>query len=375
MQSNFISFFRYLRPAKAGAFAAGAAALFMVGAVAVAEEKSADAAASGQLTTEEQPAQQPAEPAVFATVDGVNILLRDYNILYTRLQRERYYHGKVSQLEIGQLQREVGKTVVDRALLTQEVKRLGAEVDEEELQRAVDESMMIFDERFASQEDYQKDREKLIEGVKSRAISSMRIRDLEKNVRESVVDPGDEVLKAYYQENLELFTQPGQYRLSVILLAVDPSAGFQAVTDTIEEAKGLVEAMRAGNADFAEMAEAISNDKSAVSGGDMGYQHQGMLAPGVESAMDELSVGDISDPIRLLEGVAIFRLTERLLPNVQPYDVVRERVLGLWIRESQDKAWNGLIEGLKAKAKIVVHDDFFVPLTEAVEEGEEGEEG
>jgi len=367
MQFNFTSISEYsYTVGRVGLMAAAALLVFCSGA-AMAEEETSGAEASAQLEATEQASQ--GKSPVFATINGVEIKMRDFKLESARLERERYYHAKVQEHKLGEFQREVRDLLVEKVLLIQEVERRGAEVDAEELQRRVDETMASFDEQFGSSEEYQKERETVLGGITHKITNSIRMRDLESEVRASVVDPGDDVLKAYYQESLELFTQPGQYRISIILLGLDPSAGAQSVIDATEEAKGLVDALRAGNADFAELAEAISTDKSAANGGDMGYQHSGMLAPAIEAVLNDMSVGEISDPLRVLEGVSIIRLDERILPNVQPFDLVRERILGLWIRENQDKAWDDLIADLRNNADIKIYDSFFAPLPATEMEG------
>jgi len=370
MRSDSLSLFQYLSQMQRkgiGYIAAAIAMTIFLGMPVVMAEESSDALPEAPASPEGQ-ISDPGR-AVFATVNDMKILMRDYSYQYALVQRDRYYHAKVQEHKLAEFQREIRDMLIEKALLIQEVNRRADPVNTEELQTRLDKSMEEFDKRYVNDEAYQKDRDTLLEGIKSNIMSSMRMRDLEKNVRDAVVDPGEDVLRQYYKENIELFTQPGQYRLSVILIGLDPSGGAQPIMDAVEEAAGLVKALREGNADFAELAEAISTDKSSVNGGDMGYQHQGMLAPGVESLLSDMSVGDISDPIRVLEGISIFRLDDRVLPNVQPYDVVRERVLGLWLREHKDKAWNDLIAGLRKKAKIVVHDDFFEPLPDAPVEG------
>ena len=370
MQSNIIPLFKGSYPTERmiTTFIAGCASLaLLICNAAMAEEPVAKTSSELQQATGEQ--EPDPDKKVFATVGDINILMRDFKLQYALIERERYYHAKVQEHLVGEFQREIRDILIEKALLRIEVKRRADPVNAEELKLRLDDSMAQFDERFGKSEIYQKEREIFKGGIKDQITAQMRVRDLEKKIRDSVVDPGDDVLKQYYQQNLELFTQPGQYRLSVILLGVDPSSGVQAVLDTVEEAKGLVEALRNGNADFAEMAEAISADKSAVNGGDMGYQHQGMLAPGVEAVLDDMSEGDISEPVRVLEGISIFKMDDKVLPNVQPFDLVRERVLGLWLRENKDKAWNDFITGLKENTKIVVYDDFFEPLPEG--EGEQ----
>ncbi|MDX8410420.1 MAG: peptidylprolyl isomerase [Mariprofundaceae bacterium] len=382
MRSNFISMFKYCYHSQrtVETFIVGLMALTILACGTSMAEEAVPATASEPATTSESlpaAADQAVDPStrVFAIVGDMKILMRDFDIEYARIQKERYYHSKVQEHKVAELQREVREKLVDRALISQEVERRADPVNEQLLEQMLGTSMASFDERFGEDEGYQKDREVFVKGMRAKIANSLRIQGIEKIIRDSVTEPDEDALKQYYQENLELFTQPGQHRVSVILLGIDPSLGIQKVMETTEEAKGLVAALRAGSADFSELAEAISTDKSAANGGDMGYQHVGMMAPPVEAVLAEMSEGEISDPIRVLEGVSIFRLEERMLPNVQPFDTVRERILGLWLRENKEKAWTDFVSGLKEGVKIVVYDDFFMPFPDTAADGKENQAG
>ena len=67
-----------------------------------------------------------------------------------------------------------------------------------------------------------------------------------------------------------------------------------------------------GGDDFAKLAKANSDDKlSAAQGGDLGWSSPGRLVPQFEKVMDELEIGDISQPFETQFGWHILQVLER----------------------------------------------------------------
>jgi len=89
-------------------------------------------------------------------------------------------------------------------------------------------------------------------------------------------------------------------------------------------AEKLVQALRAG-ASFADAAQNFSVSPSADSGGDMGWLPIGRLPPQILSLMLVMSPGDVTDPIKLQNAVAIFKMRGlREKDTVRPKTVTTE---------------------------------------------------
>jgi parvulin-like peptidyl-prolyl isomerase len=188
---------------------------------------------------------------------------------------------------------------------------------------------------------------------------------LEKLVR-NVPDPTEKQLREYYAAHMDKFTAPEQQRVSLILLRVDPSSPGEVWQQAFEEGKGLVSRLH-GGADFAEMAREHSGDASADEGGDMGYIHSGMLSEAGQEQVNKLKPGEISDPVVMMEGVAIFRLTERVPPKINQFEDIKERARGLWLTEQSNNAWQSLIVELKKKTPVRVNESLYLPLPDAAD--------
>jgi len=140
---------------------------------------------------------------------------------------------------------------------------------------------------------------------------------------------------------------------------VPPSADEETWTEKIDVAEQLKHRVEKGE-DFATLAKQYSGHPSAVNGGDLGYLHQGMLDEGVQETVEALDINQISDPIRVLEGIVLFRLNGIQTEKLKPFDEVRQRAAGLLYRELQDKAWDNYVHELKASADIYINEKLYV---------------
>lgn len=316
------------------------------------------ALAAGTLTgiaAEPTATTRPAEPAasaapVFATVGGTVIGIAEYDIAYAQAQRQKFYHRQAPEHEVRALKREVGDNLINRVLLLEEAGRRGIQPE----RAKIDAALAGYEKQYGGSPQWPRMKAEALPALVAELERQSRVEQLERAVRE-IGTPADAQLQSFYDRNNALFTEPAKQRVSLILLKVDPSS-TQAVWDqAMEEGKAIAGRLAKG-ADFAETARLHSGDQSAAGGGDMGYMHRGAIAEYVAQRLDKLALNEVSEPIQILEGIAIFKVTERIEPQLHPLPKVRERAIQLWKREQSELAWKGLIERLRAAASINVLD-------------------
>ena len=288
--------------------------------------------------------------AVFARVNGRPITVERYEEELHLAYRQKFYHGQPPEEKMAQLRREVGDTLIDRVLLLAEAERRGIQPDEEKSEKA----LAAFAARYGENPQWQKRRAELlpvlVRGLREQTI----LERLEHAVRE-VPPAGTEQARQYFDAHPDAFTEPERLRLSVILIKVDPGARQAEWDKAREQAQSIHQQLVAG-ADFATLARARSGDSSAANGGDMGYVHRGMLPDALHAQIDRMSAGTLSEPLVLLEGVALFRLEERLPPSVKSFADSKERAAGLWQRERAERQWSEFKLALRSAATIEVID-------------------
>ena len=131
---------------------------------------------------------------------------------------------------------------------------------------------------------------------------------------------------AYYDENLDKYTEEEQVRASHILIG---TMGEDALSPEAAKAKAedVIRQLKAG-ADFAALAKDVSTDKgSAVSGGDLGFfpQRGRMVEPFADAAF-ALKVDEISEPVETQFGYHIIKVTDRKERTVRTLEEVKEEI-------------------------------------------------
>lgn len=303
-----------------------------------------------------------AQQAFFAKVGDVVITHDEYNAALSSAARAKFYHGTPPQNEIASLQRNVADQMVTRILLVREAKRRGLQPDSAEIAK----TLQGYEQRYAGNEQWKQTRDKVLPGLTARLEEDSLVAVLEKAVR-NLPPPTQKEVKAYYAANPDKFTEPEQLRVSVILLKVDPSSPAAAWIKADEKAKELIGQLESGS-DFAAVAREHSMDHTARHGGDLGYLHRGMLPEGTETIIGALKIGEISKSVRLLEGVAVFRVTDRKLSKLNSFDKVQARATDLLHRDQADAAWKKLVAELKKKTPARIDQSSFLPLTEQAAE-------
>lgn len=307
-------------------------------------------------------AAEPAPESVFARLGDAVITFEEYNNAFGAAARGKFYHGKAPENEVAKLQREVADKLVARVLLLREAKRRGIAPDQAEIQKTVE----GYEKRYGNSEQWKRTRDQVLPGLTARLADDSILKQFEKSVR-ALPDPQVQEVEAYYKKHQDKFTEPERLRVSSILLKVDPSSPPEARAQAEVAAKAVYAKLKEGG-DFAALARENSDDRSGPSGGDMGYLHKGMVPQAVQDLLATMKPGETSEPLHLLEGVAILRLTERVEPRLHPFERVKERAAALLKRDKSEEVWNSLIAELKKATPAQINDGDFLPLVETTDE-------
>ncbi|MDH3756595.1 MAG: peptidylprolyl isomerase [Gammaproteobacteria bacterium] len=298
-------------------------------------------------------AETAAADEVFASVGEISISREEFEREVYAAARQTYYHGEPpSAAEYIEFRKGVADRLIDRQVLLEEAERREIEPDTASIEKRIAQ----YEARYGDTERWQSEGPAMAAALRQRFEQDSILELFEKEIRR-VDEPDAASVKTFYDENPELFTQPASNRVAVILLGFAPSAGASGGEVAREQADRILDRLAAG-ADFAELAALHSSDPSSQAGGDMGYQHQGALSPDAEAAIAELEIGGVSAPVRVLEGIAIFKLLDRRTQTLQDYADVEERAEQLWIRRAGDERWQELVAGLRAKSDIRVDTDY-----------------
>lgn len=113
-----------------------------------------------------------------------------------------------------------------------------------------------------------------------------------------------------------------QTRARHILLRLSERAQAAAVVRRME---GIAQQIQRGDKTFEAVAQEISEDGSAQSGGDLGWASPGQFVPEFEDAINKVALGSLSPPVVSRFGVHLIQVMERRSVSVDPKEV-REQV-------------------------------------------------
>jgi peptidyl-prolyl cis-trans isomerase SurA len=117
-----------------------------------------------------------------------------------------------------------------------------------------------------------------------------------------------------------------EYLMSEIFLPVDSP---QEEGDIRQLARDLSDQIKAGQAPFFQVAQQFSRTAGAINGGDLGWVQQAHLNEDVGKAVADMEAGQVSDPVRSVNGYHILLLRESRQiteENMPPRDVVMQNI-------------------------------------------------
>jgi peptidyl-prolyl cis-trans isomerase SurA len=146
----------------------------------------------------------------------------------------------------------------------------------------------------------------------------------------------EEEARQYYARHPEEFTDPTTITLREILVDVPAAAGGAGVNVAADdEAQKKIADTRARllkGEDFAKVALEISSSPSKANGGLIGPFSRDDLSPQLQTMIDKMKPGDITQAFRTPKGYQLFKLETMKVAALQPFDSVRdlisERVAG-----------------------------------------------
>jgi parvulin-like peptidyl-prolyl isomerase len=301
-------------------------------------------------------AQKATSTAPFAVVGSAAISAVEYQRALGIAMRRKYYHAKPPEAELAKFQREVGDEVVNRMLLLNEARRRGIQPDREKIAATI----AGYDAQYKSSANWAANRDKMLAQVVPQLESESQLERLEKLVRD-VSEPTEAQAREFYEQHKDLFIEPEQVKLRLIVLKVDPSSPQTVWNSAMAEGRQLYKRLQ-GGADFAELARLHSGDRSASRGGEMEYTHRGMLPEAVHGVVDKLQVGKIAEPVQLLEGVVILRLDGRKPAQQRAFEQAKARAGDLWQRQEAEARWKKLIAELRSATSIRIDESQYAPL-------------
>jgi peptidyl-prolyl cis-trans isomerase SurA len=305
--------------------------------------------------------------------DGIAAVVNDKVITYVQINQQV---GETEKLLRQNLQGEelferlkeaklnVLRALIERELIIQDFKKSGGAIPDTFVNERINDEI---------RERYGGDRMVFIKTLYERGVTMAKYRDeiqdnaivqymRSKNVAQTVlVSPYQ--IEQYYQDNLRLFQQDEQIKISTIVLrkALFPSKktgpdGKEIAYDPQEEiAKEILYKLDTG-ADFAELAKSYSEGSNKDDGGSLGWvTATGKLAirSDLWPYIEKLEPGQHTDVISTSDGFYyIVQVEDRSKSKITPLDDVRKQIEDTIISQESQVRQQDWLDGLRAKAFI-----------------------
>ncbi len=206
---------------------------------------------------------------------------------------------------------QVLKNLINERLQFQEGARLGVQITEDQMARAVssveDDSGALPGSFFKFLQASGLSRETALEQIRAQIVWGIAVR---RRLGPNVVVSREEIDTA--RERMEAGQSEPIFRIAEIFLGVPNQSDEQAVA---ADARQLATQLKTGGVDFGAVARQFSHNATAAVGGDLGWVQVGQLAPEIARVVPNILPGNISEPIRSVEGFHIITVLERQEPR------------------------------------------------------------
>lgn len=218
--------------------------------------------------------------------------------------------------------------VLDRLILesiqTQIAQQQGIRISDRQLNEALERiasqnnmTLAQFREALIAEgQDYDEAREQI-----RREILLSQVQQSNVNRRISV---SDQEVQNFLNSELGQKEVQAEFKLRNILIALPDGASPEMIRQADDKAHELYQQLQDG-ADFAELALAASNAPNALQGGELGWRRESELPETLAAAIDKLSPGQISQPIRTPGGFHILKVEDKRGGKVQLVNQTRVR--------------------------------------------------
>lgn len=148
------------------------------------------------------------------------------------------------------------------------------------------------------------------------------------------VEPSEQEVRSYYEENKQQFTIPAQRCARHILFNKDQQDQAEQVKQELQD-----------GGDFAELAKEHSQDpQSAEQGGDLGCIGKGQTVPEFEKALFNAEKGKIVGPVETEFGYHLIEVTEIREEQTTPLEEMRQQISDQLSQQRQSEEFQAWLE-------------------------------
>ena len=286
-----------------------------------------------------------------ARVNDTDLLRQDLDREMKLVSLKLARQGRpVNDEQLKRYEGDIRETLVNRTLLLQQAQSMGIDVKESLVAKALDEFKAAFKDEAA----YNKalDEMGFSEAMlKEQIKKGLTIKALVDQAVLKKVSVSDQQVRAYYDENPNLFRKPEQVKASHILVQVPQDADEAKQATALATIQGLKTRIDNGE-NFATLAQQYSDCPSKAKGGDLGFFNRKQMVPPFSEAAFALEPGQTSDVVQTRFGYHLIRATEYQAEQTMAFNDVKDAISKRLRQEQEGKKIDAYLEKLKKHADI-----------------------
>jgi len=220
---------------------------------------------------------------------------------------------------------------VDELLLLQHGKEMGLHLGDEQFRQVV--NNIRKEQKLEKDEDFQRalaQENMTMEDLRKQLERQMLIEQVQRQEVGSKLSITEEEARQYYAAHPEEFTEPTTITLREILIEVPAAQGGTSVNVAADdEAQKKIADIRARALraeDFGKLAQEVSASSSKANGGLIGPFSREDMSPSLQTMIDKMKPGEVTQPIKTPRGYQIFKLESIKAAALQPFDGVRDLI-------------------------------------------------
>ncbi|MHB1220552.1 MAG: SurA N-terminal domain-containing protein [Gammaproteobacteria bacterium] len=157
----------------------------------------------------------------------------------------------------------------------------------------------------------------------------------------SKINPTDTMLKNFYAENANNYTQPTEWKLASIQFPLSEKATVADNMQAKDKANAALEALKKGD-DFVKVAAGLPDTLSPL-----GFIPLNKVPADLQKAVMQLvKPGQLSDVIQTANGLVIIKAIEIHEPEIQPFEAVKDKVKETYVRQHAEEKFAELRDQL-----------------------------
>ena len=154
------------------------------------------------------------------------------------------------------------------------------------------------------------------------------------------VNPTDLILKNFYNENINTYTQPMSWKLIAMEIPLSSNATAEDVAKVKKKVDGIAQAIAQGE-DFAK----ISREHTQILNGE-DWMTLSQVPADLQKSVAALKAGEISKPIQTNQGIVIIKAVEIKEPKIETFENVKDKVKEAYVRQHAEEKFAELREQL-----------------------------